>query len=209
MKIQYQKVVIILLILSILLSSCNTQPPKPIAWNSAGEELSFGEVDSVNSGLENAIINCDEDESAAEACVGDSQYGFDHVDNTFFCYVDGECYTLSDSATQNEANGIENKLKAINELKGKQVGNVVLGAVSYGFYFAAAWELAAAGCITAGGLSFGAACIPLIIVAGASLITFLWQLGAGALDWIALESAKSYLSDKIETGALIPCNGGE
>lgn len=222
----------VVLIASFLLSSCSggVKGPDAINWTDAEDPATFqnfenpGNRSDLNtiseedkSTFENEFniseeqipeIDCDTDESKANECVGNNQFGFDQVDGVSFCYVDGECYRFSETATNTEKEATLQTFNDITELEKKMFEDGGEAAIAYAFLLIAAIEAGMiSGCTVVAALTLGGSCAVAIVGAGIASIAFIWKYRSLTNDILKSYDDKNYLEEKVKNGTLIPCRG--
>jgi hypothetical protein len=209
MKI-FQKATLVALVVSLFLTSCGVKGPDPIDWDSDSSDASTG---SDMGTIDNTFINipdieCTDDESRANKCNGDSDYGFDEINGEFFCYVDGICYTIADFATEDEETAIRNTLIEIDNTKDKTRGDTGEAVLAYAVSLISFAEMGLiSGCTIGAAVSLGGTCLLALIAAGIAGIAFIVKYWAVINDVVKMLQAQDYLLEKVKQGKLIPCGG--
>jgi hypothetical protein len=234
MKTIVRKLIPVIIIVSILLTACGGGPAPidDIEYTDAKSVQEFKEVGETDHSFEVNVlpdedttsfeepqssfpepfptIDCDQDEGKAKACVGDSNYGFDQYNGMFFCYVDGECYAFSKTATGIEKEAITNTMLENEEL-GKKMwidgGEAFFAAAT--LVFAGIQVAGIAGCTVGAALTLGGSCLLAIAGSGVALAAFIVKFGSLSVDYIKTLINKSYLKNKVKDGILIPCGGNQ
>lgn len=231
MKMIFRKLIPLIVIASMLLTSCGggIDAPDAIDWSDPESAITFDEIGEVDNTFELDVlpegddnvfgeteysfpepfpeIDCDDYETHTATCGGDSKYGFDTVDGVFFFYIDGDCYRPSPNTSQDDIDAIKSAVAQIKELKtgrGWDIGIAAFGAAgAYGAYMA----FAAEGCIVAGVPTLGGACLPFALGLIAGVGIGLFELGKIIVNYVKIHKEKKFMQDMIDKGSLIPCGG--